>query len=228
MDYLDENNRLINAIANDQNLGKLEDSARNLDRLQQNLDFLAAIADNQRLVDAQHNSNMYLQPQFYSANNTAVQQPLQLIQPQHTVPAAVMPQQGYQIMKIQQAQQMSPQILVFAPPAVPQDQMPFPQLYNPMLLYGQVAQAQPAQPLLLPYDPMCQTQICQTQTQQAALLCGQPMGNYGMVGAPSFANPGSNNEAENLMAAGFLSEAEGALNMPLYNPDSGEEGDCGV
>lgn len=227
---MDENNRLINAIANDQNLGKLEDSARNLDRLQQNLNFLTAIADNQCFVDAQ-TPNMYLQPlqpQFYSANNAAVQQPLQLIQSQHAVPTAVMPQQEYQIMKIQEAQQMSPQILVFAPPAVPQDQTPFPQLYNPMLLYGQVAQTQSTQPLLLPYDPMCQSQFCQTQMQQAALLCGQPMGDYGMVSTPGFANASSNDEAENLMAAGLLSEAEGTLNMPPYNPGSGEEGNWGV
>ncbi|GLJ31173.1 hypothetical protein SUGI_0624670 [Cryptomeria japonica] len=52
--YLDENKQLILAIMDNQNLGKLNECAQYQAKLQQNLMYLAAIADSQPQVPAAH------------------------------------------------------------------------------------------------------------------------------------------------------------------------------
>lgn len=95
LQYLDENKQLILAILDNQNSGKAEECAENQAKLQRNLMYLAAIADNQPQVP------------------TIAQYP----------PAAAM-QSGPRYMPHQQAQQMTPQSLMAARSAMMYAQSP--------------------------------------------------------------------------------------------------------
>ncbi|KQK13366.1 GRF1-interacting factor 1 [Brachypodium distachyon] len=79
--YLDENKQLILAILDNQNNGKVEECARNQAKLQQNLMYLAAIADSQPPQTAslsQYPSNLMMQ----SGPRYMPQQSAQMMSPQ--------------------------------------------------------------------------------------------------------------------------------------------------
>ncbi|KAG6737349.1 hypothetical protein POTOM_058865 [Populus tomentosa] len=109
--YLDENKSLILKIVESQNSGKLSECAENQARLQQNLMYLAAIADCQPQPPTMH-------AQFPSSG---------IMQP------------GAHYMQHQQAQQMTPQALMAARSSMMQyAQQPFSALQQQQALHSQL------------------------------------------------------------------------------------------
>lgn len=109
--YLDENKSLILKIVESQNSGKLSECAENQARLQQNLMYLAAIADCQPQPPTMHS-------QFPSGG---------IMQP------------GAHYMQHQQAQQMTPQALMAARSSMLQyAQQPFSALQQQQALHSQL------------------------------------------------------------------------------------------
>ncbi|KAG9445188.1 hypothetical protein H6P81_016528 [Aristolochia fimbriata] len=100
--YLDENKQLILTILENQNTGKLSECAQNQARLQQNLMYLAAIADSQPQPPTMH-------AQF--AANPAMQS-------------------GSRFLQHQQAQQMTPQSLMAARSSMLYAQQPLSALHQ--------------------------------------------------------------------------------------------------
>ncbi|KAM0893715.1 hypothetical protein ACQ4PT_024933 [Festuca glaucescens] len=99
--YLDENKQLILAILDNQNNGKVDECARNQAKLQQNLMYLAAIADSQPPQTAslsQYPSNLMMQ----SGPRYMPQQSAQMMSPQSLMAARS------SMMYAQQQQAMSP------------------------------------------------------------------------------------------------------------------------
>lgn len=107
--YLDENKQLILAILDNQNNGKVEECARNQAKLQQNLMYLAAIADSQPPQTAslsQYPSNLMMQ----SGPRYMPQQSAQMMSPQSLMAARSSMMYAQQAMSpLQQQQQQQHQ-----------------------------------------------------------------------------------------------------------------------
>uniref|UniRef100_A0ACD5X3Y9 Uncharacterized protein n=1 Tax=Avena sativa TaxID=4498 RepID=A0ACD5X3Y9_AVESA len=109
--YLDENKQLILAILDNQNNGKVDECARNQAKLQQNLMYLAAIADSQPPQTAslsQYPSNLMMQ----SGPRYMPQQSGQMMSPQSLMAARssmMYAQQGMSPLQQQQQQQQQHQ-----------------------------------------------------------------------------------------------------------------------
>lgn len=107
--YLDENKQLILAILDNQNLGKLNECAQYQTRLQQNLMYLAAIADAQpQAPQPQQVASPAPTPQQYAGQQAQLQpkQPQQQLQPSGQ--SHIMQQQQQQQQQPQQQQQRPP------------------------------------------------------------------------------------------------------------------------
>ncbi|KAM3294247.1 hypothetical protein ACQJBY_037263 [Aegilops geniculata] len=106
--YLDENKQLILAILDNQNNGKVEECARNQAKLQQNLMYLAAIADSQPPQTAslsQYPSNLMMQ----SGPRYMPQQSAQMMSPQSLMAARSSMMYAQQAMSPLQQQQQQQQ-----------------------------------------------------------------------------------------------------------------------
>uniref|UniRef100_A0ACD6A087 Uncharacterized protein n=1 Tax=Avena sativa TaxID=4498 RepID=A0ACD6A087_AVESA len=107
--YLDENKQLILAILDNQNNGKVDECARNQAKLQQNLMYLAAIADSQPPQTAslsQYPSNLMMQ----SGPRYMPQQSGQMMSPQSLMAARSSMMYAQQAMSpLQQQQQQQHQ-----------------------------------------------------------------------------------------------------------------------
>jgi len=107
--YLDENQQLILAILENQNLGKINDCSLYQTRLQQNLIFLASLADTQPVNDSAINTNSSI------PNGQNIRNPTTSIPPQPTRLQTTQPTTNFKIVQEQRNQQTGQRLRIQNP-----------------------------------------------------------------------------------------------------------------